>query len=62
MKESKEEFMLQKESKESSLNLVMNKIIKMDDSIPLSLRLVPTSGKEEKEEPRKFRVTSGSLG
>ena len=62
MKESKEEFMLQKESKESSLNLVMNKIVKMDHSIPLSLRLVPTSGKEEKEEPRKFRVTSGSLG
>ena len=62
LKESKEEFMLQKESKESSLNLVMNKIVKMDHSIPLSLRLVPTSGKEEKEEPRKFRVTSGSLG
>ena len=53
--------MLQKESKESSLSLVMNNI-KMDRSIPLSLRLVPTSGKQEKEKPRKFGVTSGSLG
>ena len=51
-----------KESKESSLSLVMNKIIKMDCSIPLPLRLVPTSGKEKKEKPRKFRVTYGSLG
>ena len=55
MKESKEEFMLQKESKESSLNLVMNKIIKMDHSIPLSLRLVPTSGKEEKRETKEIQ-------
>ena len=61
LKESKEGFMLQKESKESSLSLVMNNI-KMDCSIPLSLRLVPTSGKQEKEKPRKFGVTSGSLG
>ena len=61
MKESKEGFMLQKESKESSLSLVMNNI-KMDRSIPLSLRLVLTSGKQEKEKPRKFGVTSGSLG
>ena len=62
LKESKEGFMLQKESKESSWSLVMNNIVKMDHSIPLSLRLVPTSGKEEKEKPRKFGVTSGSLG
>ena len=62
LKESKEGFVLQKESKESSLSLVMNKIIKMDCSIPLPLRLVPTSEKEKKEKPRKFRVTCGSLG
>ena len=62
LKESKEGFVLQKESKESPLSLVMNKIIKMDCSIPLPLRLVPTSGKEKKEKPRKFRVTYGSLG
>lgn len=60
LKESKEGFVLQKESKESSVGPVLNKIIKTDKSIPLPQGWFPRMGTpppQEKRETKKIQVT-----
>lgn len=58
-KDSKESFVLQKESKGSFVSPMLNKIIKMDVSIcPPPPRLVPVSGSPQQE--REAKKTQGN--
>ena len=64
LKESKEGFVLQKESKESFVGLVLNKIIKTDKSIPLPQGWFPRVGAPQgKRETKKIQGDrTGFLG